>query len=113
MSVELTEAAARRIQTQLAQRGKGVGLRLGVRQAGCSGYAYVVDYADEVRAGDTVFTAHGVQVVVAQQDLPKLDGIRVDFRREGLSEAFRFDNPQAKALCGCGESFHLEKTPAH
>lgn len=112
MSVELTEAAARRIQAQLAQRGKGVGLRLGVRQAGCSGYAYVLDYADEVRPDDRVFSGHGAQVLVAQADLAKLEGIRVDFRRDGLSEAFKFDNPNAKALCGCGESFHLEKPAA-
>lgn len=112
MSVQLTEAAARRIQTQLAQRGRGVGLRLAVRQAGCSGYAYVMDYADEVGPGDTVFDAHGAKVIVAGKDLPMLDGIRLDFRREGLSEAFRFDNPNAKALCGCGESFHLEKPAA-
>lgn len=112
MSVELTEAAAKRIQSQLAQRGKGVGLRLGVRQAGCSGYAYVMDYADEIRPGERVFSAHGAQVLVAPQDLPMLDGIRLDFRREGLSEAFKFDNPNAKALCGCGESFHLEKPAA-
>ena len=112
MSVELTEAAARRIQAQLAQRGKGLGLRLGVRQAGCSGYAYVLDYADDVHEGDAVFDAHGARVIVAQADLPMLAGIRVDFRREGLSEAFRSDNPNAQALCGCGESFHLEKPAA-
>lgn len=112
MSVLLTASAARRIQTQLKERGKGVGLRLGVRKAGCSGYAYTLDYADEIGGADLVFEEHGAKVVVARDDLAKLDGITVDYRREGLSEAFRFINPQAKALCGCGESFFLEKTEA-
>lgn len=109
MSVQLTENAAKRIQKQLADRGKGFGLRLGVKQAGCSGFAYVLDYADAAGANDTVFEAFGARVVVDKADLPKLDGITVDYRREGLSEAFKFDNPNAKALCGCGESFYLEK----
>lgn len=112
MSVQVTENAAKRIQKQLADRGKGLGLRLGVKQAGCSGYAYTVDYADEARPEDAVFEAHGAKVVVAKAQLAMLDGITVDYRREGLSEAFRFDNPNAQALCGCGESFYLEKKPA-
>jgi iron-sulfur cluster assembly protein len=110
VSVLLTESAAKRIQTQLRERGKGLGLRLGIKKAGCSGYAYTLDYADAADAADLVFEEHGAKVVVAKDDLPKLDGITVDYRREGLSEAFRFINPQAKALCGCGESFFLEKT---
>ena len=109
MSVHLTESAARRIQQQLSERGKGLGLRLGVRKAGCSGYAYTLDYADQVGADELEFQEHGARVVVAREDVAKLEGITVDYRREGLSEAFRFDNPQAKALCGCGESFYLEK----
>ena len=112
MSVQLTKSAAERIQQQLRERGKGLGLRLGVRKAGCSGFAYTLDYADEVGANDRVFEAAGAKVVVAQDDVPKLEGITVDYRREGLSEAYRFDNPQAKALCGCGESFYLEKDQA-
>lgn len=112
MSVHLTPGAARRIQQQLRERGRGLGLRLGVRKAGCSGYAYTLDYADEVGADDLVFEAEGAKVVVAKDDVPKLEGITVDYRREGLSEAYRFDNPQAKALCGCGESFYLEKAEA-
>ena len=109
MSVQLTENAAKRIQQQLKERGKGVGLRLGVKQAGCSGYAYTLDYADQAGTEDEVFEAHGARVVIARDALAKLDGLTVDYRREGLSEAFRFDNPNAKAVCGCGESFYLEK----
>lgn len=112
MAVQLTENAARRIQQQLRERGKGLGLRLGVKQAGCSGYAYTLDYADEARPEDEVFERHGAKVVVSRAQLAMLDGITVDFRREGLSEAFRFDNPNAQALCGCGESFYLEKKTA-
>lgn len=112
MSVNLTPNAARRIQQQLRDRGRGLGLRLGIRKAGCSGYAYTLDYADEAAVTDVVFEADGAKVVVARDDLKMLDGITVDYRREGLGEAFRFINPQAKALCGCGESFYLEKTEA-
>ena len=110
MSVNLTPNAAKRIQQQLRERGRGLGLRLGVKKAGCSGFAYLVDYADQVGADDVVFEAHGATLVVARPELPMLDGLTVDFRREGLGEAFRFDNPNAKALCGCGESFFLEQT---
>ena len=101
-----------RIQQQLKERGRGLGLRLGVRKAGCSGFAYTLDYADEVGANDLLFEADGAKVVVSKDDLPKLEGITVDYTREGLSEAYRFKNPQAKAMCGCGESFYLEKTEA-
>ena len=105
MSIEVTETAARRIQKQLAQRGKGVGLRVGVKKSGCSGYAYVLDYADEVRPEDTVFESHGATVVVARDQLPMLEGMTLDFHREGLNEAFKFHNPNVSATCGCGESF--------
>lgn len=112
MSVQLTESAARRITQQLRQRGRGLGLRVGVKKAGCSGYAYTLDYADGVGADDVVFEAHGARVVIARPELPMLEGVTVDYRREGLGEAFRFDNPNAQALCGCGESFYLEKPAA-
>jgi iron-sulfur cluster assembly protein len=111
-SVQLTANAARRIQEQLRQRGRGLGLRLAVKKAGCSGYAYVLDYADSVGPDDLVVEAHGATVVIPRLDLPMLKGLTVDYRREGLGEAFRFDNPNAKALCGCGESFHLEEDHA-
>lgn len=105
MSIELTASAARRINLQLQDRGHGLGLRLGISKTGCSGYGYKLDYADEVAADDLVFDQHGAKLVVRQADLELLDGLRVDFRREGLNQVFRFDNPNAKALCGCGESF--------
>lgn len=105
MAVLMTEAAARQIERQLLKRGRGEGLRLAVKKSGCTGYAYVVDYADGIGEDDAVFESHGVKLVVRQEDLAFLEGTTVDFRREGISEAFRFDNPNVKANCGCGESF--------
>lgn len=105
MSITLTEKAAKQIAKQLTKRGRGLGLRLGVKQAGCSGFAYVVDYADELAEGDEVFEEHGVKVIVKPGDLALLDGVEVDYTREGINEAFRFNNPKAKGTCGCGESF--------
>lgn len=110
MAIQLTEAAARRVTRQLGERGRGLGLRLAVKASGCSGFAYVLDYADEKGENDVVFEAHGASVVVAKDALPMLDGLVVDFRREGLNEVFHFENPNAEALCGCGESFSLGKT---
>jgi len=101
----LTDAAAARIRQQLAKRGRGLGLRVGVRKSGCSGYMYTMDYADEVGAGDHVFGAEGARVIVDDEDLPVLAGTTVDFCREGLNQVFRFDNPRAQHACGCGESF--------
>lgn len=112
MSVQLTESAARRVQQQLKARGRGLGLRVGVKASGCSGYAYLLDYADEVAPDEVVFESNGTRVYVARDALPMLDGLVVDFRREGLNEVFKFDNPNAEALCGCGESFSVEKTAA-
>lgn len=105
MSIELTEAAAERVKAQLAKRGSGLGLRVGVRKSGCSGYMYTMDYADEVSEEDAVFEEHGAKVVVARKHLEILDGTILDFRAEGLNRMFRFDNPRAKHACGCGESF--------
>ncbi|MDD1650653.1 MAG: iron-sulfur cluster assembly accessory protein [Methylococcaceae bacterium] len=105
MSITITERAAAQVTKQLTKRGKGLGLRLGVKKSGCTGYAYVVDYADDASDSDLIFEQHGVKVVISQDDLPHLNGITVDFRREGISEAFKFDNPNIKAMCGCGESF--------
>jgi len=103
--VRLTEAAASQVRRQIEQRGRGTGLRLGVKAAGCSGFAYRVDFADGVGAEDLVFESHGVPVVVAKDDLAKLAGVEVDFVRQGLNESFKFRNPNAKDECGCGESF--------
>lgn len=105
MSITVTEAAARQIAKQLERRGSGVGLRLGVRKSGCSGLAYVIDFADRVGESDEVFQQLGVTLVVDREHLSALDGVEVDYRREGISEAFRFNNPNVKASCGCGESF--------
>ena len=106
MKIELTENAAGRVNAMLQQRGSGVGLRLGTRASGCSGFEYVVGYADEVRDGDEVFECHGVKVVVDRGSLPYLNGTTVDFvRKDALNEGFEFDNPNVKNTCGCGESF--------
>jgi iron-sulfur cluster assembly protein len=107
MSISLTPAAAERVRTFMASRGQSIGLRLGVKQTGCSGYAYVVSYADEVGAGDVVFEAAGVKVVVAADSLKYVDGTEIDFVRQGLNEAFKFRNPNVKGECGCGESFNV------
>jgi len=105
MSISLTEKAAKQIAKQITKRGHGLGLRLGVKQAGCSGFTYVVDYADELAEGEQVFEEHGVKIVVKDSDLSLLEGVQVDYTREGINEAFRFNNPKATGTCGCGESF--------
>ncbi len=107
MTITITENAARHIAGNLAKRGKGLGLRLGVRTSGCSGLAYKLEYADEIRPEDTQFHGHGVTVVVDPKSLPYLDGTELDFAREGLNEGFRFNNPNVKDACGCGESFNV------
>jgi iron-sulfur cluster assembly protein len=107
MPISLTPAAAERVRTFMANRGKGVGLRLGVKQTGCSGFAYVVSYADEVGASDTVFDDAGVKVIVDADSLRYVDGTQIDFVRQGLNEAFKFRNPNVKGECGCGESFNV------
>ena len=109
MAITLTEKAAEKIQTQLAKNGKGVGLRLGVKKVGCSGFAYTFDYADEVRAGDHVFKSHETTLVVDAVSLPFIDGSHLDFVKHGFNETFKFANPNAESECGCGESFNLKK----
>ena len=105
MAISLTESAAKQIKRQLDKRGKGVGLRLGVKKSGCSGYAYTIDYADEIGANDEVFEQYGVKVIATRDDLAIIDGMELDYRREGINEAFNFNNPNVTATCGCGESF--------
>lgn len=107
MSVLLTENAARQIKKQLEKRGKGIGLKLGVKKSGCSGYAYELEYADHLMEDDAVFESFGVKVIVRKIDLAYIDGIELDYRREGINEAFQFNNPNVKATCGCGESFSV------
>jgi iron-sulfur cluster assembly protein len=107
MAISLTPTAAERVRTFLATRGTGAGLRLGVRKTGCSGFAYVVNYADEVRSSDLVFDSSGVKVFVDPDSLKLIDGTTVDFVKEGLNEAFKFRNPNVRGECGCGESFSV------
>ena len=105
MTITLTESAADRIKSFLDNRGKGVGLRLGVKTTGCSGMAYIIEFADEVDGDDNVFEDKGVKVLVDPKSLIYLDGTEVDFMKEGLNEGFKFNNPNVKDSCGCGESF--------
>ena len=107
MAITLTEAAADRVKTFLQQRGKGLGLRLGVRTSGCSGMAYVLEFADELNEGDMVFEDHGVKVIVDPKSMVYIDGTELDFAKEGLNEGFKFNNPNVKDECGCGESFNI------
>ena len=107
MAITLTEAAARHVSRYLTRRGKGVGVRLGVKTTGCSGLAYKLEYADDVAPEDVVFEDHGVKVLVDPKSLPYIDGTELDFVREGLNEGFKFNNPNVKNECGCGESFNV------
>lgn len=107
MSVTLTEAAAKHVQKYLARRGKGVGLRLGVKTSGCSGMAYKLEFADQVEPDDKVWESFGMKVLVDEKSLPYLDGTELDYTREGLQEGFKFHNPNEKSRCGCGESFQI------
>lgn len=105
MPIQVTKSAAQRIGLQLRKRGKGLGLRVGLKKSGCSGFAYTMDYADEIAADEQVFESHGAKLVVKAEHLPMLDGLTLDFQKQGLNEAFKFLNPNVKAECGCGESF--------
>ena len=107
MAIVLTDNAADRVRGFLAKRGAGIGLRLGIKQTGCSGFAYVVNYADEIGADDVVFETADVKVIVDRACLELIDGTEVDYVREGLNEAFKFRNPNASGECGCGESFSV------
>ena len=105
MGIELSDVAATRVQHFLDNRGKGIGLRLGVKTTGCSGLAYVIEFVDEISENDEVFESKGIKVVVDKKSLLFLDGTEVDFAKVGLQEGFQFRNPNAKDACGCGESF--------
>lgn len=107
MSITLTEAAANQVRKFIDNRGSGLGIRLGVRTSGCSGMAYVLEFADTQDEGDQVFEHHGVKVVVDAKSLLYLDGTELDYTREGLNEGFKFNNPNVKDACGCGESFNV------
>ncbi len=107
MAVTLTEKAATHVQDFVVRRGKGVGLRIGVRTTGCSGFAYKLEFADAVNPDDHQFESHGVKVLVDPKSLPFLEGTQLDYTREGLNEGFKFSNPNVKDECGCGESFNV------
>jgi len=107
MAISLTSNAATRVRSYLAKRGSGVGLRLGVRQSGCNGWGYTIDYADAVQPHDVVFDHAGVKVIVDPESLELIDGTEIDFVKDGLNEAFKFRNPNVKGECGCGESFSV------
>jgi iron-sulfur cluster assembly protein len=107
MAITLTEKAAKHVNRYIDRRGKGLGLRFGVRTTGCSGLAYKLEFVDESAPEDSVFESHGVKVFVDPKSLPYIDGTQLDFAREGLNEGFRFSNPNVKDECGCGESFRI------
>lgn len=105
MAVTLTEKAAKHVANYMQKRGKGIGLRLGVRTSGCSGVAYKLEFVDVKENDDVEFESHGIKVLIDSKSLPYLDGTELDYAREGLSEGFKFNNPNVKDACGCGESF--------
>ena len=108
MAIQLTESAAKQIQAQLARRGRGLGLRVGVKKVGCSGFAYTYDYADALGDDDRLFESHGTKVVVDAKSFDFLNGATLDFVKEGLKQAFKFANPNVDGMCGCGESFSFK-----
>lgn len=105
MTITLTDVAAERIKSFLADRGKGEGVRVGVKTTGCSGLAYTVEFVDQIESDDKVFEDHELKIVVDAKSLIYLDGSELDYQKEGLSEGFKFNNPNVKDMCGCGESF--------
>ena len=107
MAITMTDAAAARVSSFLTNRGKGIGLRLGVKTTGCSGLAYVLEFVDELADEDQVFEQDGVKIIVDAKSLPYLEGMELDYAREGLNEGFKFNNPNVKDQCGCGESFNV------
>ncbi len=105
MAINLTEAGAKQMKASLLSRGKGLGIRLGITTTGCSGFAYLMEFVDDLQPGDEVYETHGVKVIVDKKSLVYLDGTEVDYVKQGLNEGFEFSNPNSKAECGCGESF--------
>ncbi|MDR2239967.1 MAG: iron-sulfur cluster assembly protein IscA [Zoogloeaceae bacterium] len=107
MSVTLSEKAASHVANFITKRGKGVGVRIGVKTSGCSGMSYKLEFADETAPEDIIFESHGVKVLVDPKSLPYIDGTELDYARDGLNEGFKFNNPNVKDQCGCGESFNV------
>ena len=110
MTITLTKSAANQIQQQIAKRGNGIALRIGIKRSGCSGFAYTFGFADEIKEGEKLFTSIDTQVVVDATDLPFLNGSQIDFVQEGLSSFFKLNNPNIDNTCGCGESFNLKES---
>ncbi len=107
MAITLSQRAAQRVKQFLEQRGKGIGLRLGVKTTGCSGLGYLLEFVDQLKDDDQIFETQGIKVIVNEKSLVYLQGMALDFVKEGLNEGFKFDNPNTKGSCGCGESFHV------
>jgi iron-sulfur cluster assembly protein len=107
MGVTLSESAAKHVSSFIAKRGKGIGIRLGVKTSGCSGMAYKLEFADQSEPDDVIFESHGLKVLVDPKSLPYIEGTELDYTREGLNEGFKFNNPNVKDQCGCGESFQV------
>ena len=107
MAISLSKSAAERVQKYLKSRGDSIGLRLGITKTGCSGYSYVINYAEQVEQNDVIFEDRGVKIVVDPDALQLIDGTEVDFVKNGLNEAFSFKNPNVTGECGCGESFNV------
>ena len=108
MAVSITEQGAKRVNDFLASRGKGIGVRLGVKTTGCSGMAYVIEFVDGINEDeDVVFESNGVTIVVDKKSLVYIDGTEIDYGKEGLNEGFKFTNPNESDRCGCGESFTI------
>ena len=107
MAITVTENAAQRVQKFLQNRGKGIGLRVGIKTSGCSGLSYLLEYADQTSAEDLIFESRGIKIIIDPKSFTYLDGTEIDYSREGFNEGFKFANPNAKASCGCGESFNV------
>jgi iron-sulfur cluster assembly protein len=105
--ISVTDTASKKIKSNLEKRGKGIGIRVGVRTTGCSGLAYILEYVDESWEGSTSFRQDGFSIVVDNKDLPVVNGISIDYARQGLNEGFEFNNPNERDRCGCGESFRV------
>jgi iron-sulfur cluster assembly protein len=105
--ITVTSTANKKIQSNLSRRGKGIGIRLGIKTTGCSGLAYVLEYVDETTSNDTVFEQDGFIIAVDEKSLLVMDGLEIDYVRQGLNEGFEFNNPNEKDRCGCGESFRI------
>ena len=107
MAISLTTDAAKRVKSYIERRGQGLGLRLGVRKTGCSGFAYLIDYADKINSDDVIFKDRGISIFIYKDALKMIDGTEIDFVKHGINEAFKFRNPNIKGECGCGESFNI------